>query len=165
MLSVSSESASLANRKLGSSPRRVKPSVQISRTGLSCVFNIKCYETDAIARPLAETFRARGLEVWYDEYTLRVGDSLRKSIDAGLAGCKFGVVILSPFFFNKHWPEQELNGLANREVHGKKVILPVWHNVGHDDVSAFSPTLADWVGVSTSRGLEHVVDELIKAMG
>jgi hypothetical protein len=34
-----------------------------------------------------------------------------------------------------------------------------------DDVSAFSPTLADRIGVSTSRGLEHVVDELIKAMG
>jgi hypothetical protein len=121
-------------------------------------------DKDAIARPLAETFLARGLEVWYDEYTLRVGDSLRKSIDAGLAGCKFGVVILSPFFFNKHWPEQELNGLANREVHGKKVILPVWHNVNHDDVSAFSPTLADRIGVSTSRGLEHVADELIRAM-
>jgi TIR domain len=110
-------------------------------------------DKDAIARPLAETFRARGLEVWYDEYTLRVGDSLRKSIDAGLAGCKFGVAILSPSFFNKHWPEQELNGLANREVHGKKVVLPVWHNVNHDDVSVFSPTLADRIGVSTSRGL------------
>jgi hypothetical protein len=121
-------------------------------------------DKDAIARPLAEAFRARGMEVWYDEFTLRVGDSLRKSIDAGLAGCKFGVVILSPYFFNKHWPEQELNGLANREVHGKKVILPVWHNVSHDDVSAFSPTLADRVGVPTSKGLEHVVDELIKAM-
>jgi TIR domain len=121
-------------------------------------------DKDAIARPLAETFRARGLNVWYDEYTLRVGDSLRKSIDAGLAGSKFGVVILSPFFFNKHWPEQELNGLANREVHGKKVILPVWHNVDHEDVSAFSHTLADRIGVSTKKGLEHVVDELIRAM-
>jgi TIR domain len=121
-------------------------------------------DKDAIARPLAEAFRARGMEVWYDEYTLRVGDSLRKSIDTGLAGCKFGVVILSPYFFNKHWPEQELNGLANREVHGKKVILPIWHNINHYDVSAFSPTLADRVGVPSTRGLEHVVDELMLAM-
>jgi hypothetical protein len=121
-------------------------------------------DKDEIARPLAETFRARGLAVWYDEYTLRVGDSLRKSIDAGLAGCEFGVVILSPYFFNKHWPEQELNGLANREVRGRKVILPVWHNVDHDSVSAFSPTLADRIGVSTSKGLDHVVGQLIKAM-
>jgi TIR domain len=62
--------------------------------------------------------------LWYAEFSLTVGDSLHKSIDHGLANSEFGVVILSRHFFEKHWPTQELNGLATREVNGKKVLLP-----------------------------------------
>ncbi len=121
-------------------------------------------DKDAIARPLAEALRLRGLRVWYDEFSLRVGDSLRKKIDQGLAASRYGVVIISRHFFEKHWPEQELNGLAGREVAGEKVILPVWHGVTVDDVRQFSPTLADRVAVSTERGLPAVVDRLIEAI-
>jgi len=121
-------------------------------------------DKDEIARPLAEAFRSRGLRVWYDEFSLTVGDSLRKSIDHGLAHSRFGVVILSKHFFEKHWPEQELNGLATREVGGKKVILPVWHGVGFEEVRAYSPTLADRLAVVTKNGLDAVVSELLKAM-
>jgi hypothetical protein len=102
--------------------------------------------------------------VWYDEFSLTVGDSLRKSIDQGLARSRFGVVILSKHFFEKHWPEQELNGLATREVGGKKVILPVWHGVGFEEVRQYSPTLADRLAVLTGNGLENVVAELLKVM-
>ena len=121
-------------------------------------------DNDAIARPLAEALRAKGLRVWYDEFSLTVGDSLRKSIDHGLGRSRFGVVILSKHFFEKHWPEQELNGLATREVGGKKVILPVWHGVGFDEVRQFSPTLADRLAVSTELGLQHVVEKLLLGM-
>ncbi len=119
---------------------------------------------DAIARPLAEALRDKGLRVWYDEFSLTVGDSLRKSIDQGLARSRFGVVILSKHFFEKRWPEQELNGLATREVGGKKVILPVWNGVGFEEVRQYSPTLADRLAVLTENGLENVVAELLKAM-
>jgi hypothetical protein len=102
-------------------------------------------DKDAIARPLADALQVRGLRVWYADFSLKVGDSLRKSIDHGLAHSKFGVVILSNHFFAKHWPTQELNGLATREVNGKKVILPVWHGVTFEDVRQYSPTLADRV--------------------
>jgi len=53
-------------------------------------------DKDDVARPLADKFIELGLKVWYDEYTLTVGDSLRRSIDRGLAGCRYGLVILSP---------------------------------------------------------------------
>jgi hypothetical protein len=57
-----------------------------------------------------------------------------------------------------------VNGLASREVGGKKVILPDWHDVGFDDVRGYSPTLADRVAVSTNEGLERVVERLLLAM-
>ena len=121
-------------------------------------------DKDAIARALAQALRARELNVWYDEFSLTVGDSLRKSIDHGLAQSEFGVVILSMHFFEKHWPTQELNGLATREVNGKKVILPVWHGVSFEEVRQYSPMLADRVAVKTETGLDHVVEQLLGAM-
>src|SRR5581483_877424 len=54
--------------------------------------------------------RKSGLTVWYDETTLKVGDSLRRAIDQALAQSQFGVVVLSHSFFSKEWPRQELNG-------------------------------------------------------
>jgi hypothetical protein len=121
-------------------------------------------DKNAIARPLAEALRTHGLRVWYDEFSLTVGDSLRKKIDQGLANSRFGIVILSAKFFEKHWPERELNGLATREVEGEKVILPIWHGVTFKDVQRFSPMLADRIAVNTDKGFEHVIQELMKVM-
>ena len=121
-------------------------------------------DKDAIARPLAQRLQARGLRVWYDELSLTVGDSLRESIDHGLAHSEFGVIILSKHFFEKHWPTQELNGLATREVNGKKVILPVWHEVSFEEVRQYSPMLADRVAVTTEKGVGYVVEQLLAAM-
>ncbi len=58
-------------------------------------------DKDVFVRPLAEKLRESHLEIWYDEFSLKVGDSLRESIDKGLSKCRFGIVILSPAFFNK----------------------------------------------------------------
>jgi len=121
-------------------------------------------DKEDIARPLAEALRRKGLRVWYDEFTLTLGDSLRRSIDHGLANSRYGVVILSPNFFAKEWSQKELDGLAAREVSGEKVILPVWHNITADQVRKYSPTLADRVAALSERGLEHVVEELLRVI-
>jgi hypothetical protein len=121
-------------------------------------------DKDGIARPLARALEARGKRVWFDEFTLRVGDSLRRSIDTGLARSRFGIVVLSKSFFGRHWPEQELNGLATKEVKGVKVILPVWHGVSHEEVAEYSPTLADRLAASSDRGIEYVIEKLLEAM-
>jgi len=117
-----------------------------------------------VARPLAEMLSGKNLKVWYDDFTLTLGDSLRRSIDFGLAGSRYGIVILSPAFFKKDWPQKELDGLTAKERSGVKVILPVWHNVDREYVLRYSPTLADRVAVSTSKGLERVVEEILKAV-
>ena len=80
-----------------------------------------------------------------------MGDSLRQSIDRGLANSRYGIVVLSPAFFAKNWPQYELNGLTAREMDGHKVILPIWHDVDREDVLAYSPALADKVAVSSRR--------------
>jgi hypothetical protein len=121
-------------------------------------------DKDSFARPLATRLREVGLRVWFDEFTLAVGDSLRRSIDHGLAKSRFGIVVISPAFLDKHWPQQELDGLVAREVAGIQVILPVWHNIDADQVREYSPILADRLAVFSKTGLENVVKELVRAM-
>ena len=113
-------------------------------------------------RPLAEALIAAGFDIWYDEMTLKVGDSLRQSIDKGLSQSRYGVVVLSSAFFNKNWTQYELNGLVSREMTGGKVILPIWHKVSKDEVIAYSPTLADKVAINSSFSSR---DEIVKQLG
>lgn len=117
-----------------------------------------------VALPLAECLRAEGIRVWLDSFELTVGDSLRQSIERGLAGSRFGIVIISPEFLKKHWPQAELDGLAARETAGVKVILPVWHRVDEAIVRAQSPMLAGRLAVTTNKGVEHVTSELLRAI-
>jgi hypothetical protein len=121
-------------------------------------------DKETFARPLAAGLKKRGLKVWFDEFTLTVGDSLRRSIDRGLARSRFGVVVISADFLRKEWPQRELDGLVANETDGVKVILPVWHGVKSDQVRAYSPTLADRLATSSEKGLDHVVRELVRAI-
>jgi Domain of unknown function (DUF1883)/TIR domain len=114
-------------------------------------------DKDAIVRPLAHALRAAGLTVWYDEFELRIGDSLRRRIDEGIARSRFGIVVLSNAFFAKGWPQYELDGLVTMAVSGRQVMLPLWHNVSKDEVLAQSPSLADKVALRTS---DHSIDEI-----
>ena len=61
-------------------------------------------DKEEVARPIANALTEAGLRVWYDEFELRIGDSLRRKIDHGLARSRFGIVVLSPSFFAKKWP-------------------------------------------------------------
>jgi replicative DNA helicase len=114
-------------------------------------------DKDSVVRPLAQLLRDSGLRVWLDETEIKLGDSLRRSIDHGLSKSRYGLVILSPDFLKKEWPQKELDGLVAREDGREKVILPVWHNVTREEVTNFSPPLADKLAVPTSKGLPEVV--------
>ena len=119
-------------------------------------------DKDEVARPLADLLVDRGLVVWYDDFSLTIGDSLRRQIDRGLAGSRFGVVILSPDFFRKEWTQAELDGLvAKQRSNGGKVVLPIWHRITKDDVLAASPTLADVKALNTGvMTLAEIADEI-----
>lgn len=107
-------------------------------------------DKDDFVRPLAEALRSENVAVWYDEFTLNLGDPIRRSLDRGVKQSRFGVVVLSHDFFDKNWPQHELDGLAEREMKGKDtVVLSVWHGVNHDDDVRYSFSLAGREAVST----------------
>lgn len=118
-------------------------------------------DKDDFVRPLALKLQEKGLNIWYDEFTLKVGDSLRQSIDRGLAHSRFGIVVISQSFLHKDWPQKELNGLMALEVNGRKVILPVWYKIDAEGVRKYSPILADRVATSSAKGVTKVVQDIL----
>jgi len=73
-------------------------------------------DKDQVVRQLATYLSNAGASVWYDEFALTLGDSLRKNINKALATARYGLVILSPSVFKKEWPEREFSGLVAREI-------------------------------------------------
>jgi hypothetical protein len=118
-------------------------------------------DKDAVVRPLANALKDAGLQVWYDEFELKIGDSLRRKIDAGLARSRFGVVVLSKAFLTKGWTNYELDGIITRTVSGEQVLLPVWHDITKQEVIDFSPSLGDKVARNTaSYTVAEIADEI-----
>lgn len=114
-------------------------------------------DKDAIVRPMAILLERLGVRAWYDEFSLKLGDSLTASIDKGLQESRYGLIILSKAFLGKRWPDYEYRSLMTREIDGERVILPLWYDVTKDDVKEFSLYLADIKALPISRDALNVV--------
>lgn len=128
----------------------VPPALAVDAREFDVFISHASEDKDDVVRPLAQELRAHGLEVWYDEFELKIGDSLRRKIDAGVSRSRFGIVVLSTPFFAKGWPQYELDGLVTMAVSGRQVLLPLWHGVSKDEVVRHSPSLADKVALRTA---------------
>ena len=119
-------------------------------------------DKDDVARPLAEKLSSMLCPVWYDEYSMGVGDSLRESIDNGIRDAKKCIVVLSSnFFSNPGWTKAEFNAVMGKHVaSGGAVILPIWHGVSRDEVFEYSPMLADVVGLPSKLGIDEMARRL-----
>lgn len=126
-------------------------------------------DKEAVVGPLANALKDEGLSVWYDDFELKIGDSLRRKIDLGLANSRVGLVVLSHSFISKGWTNYELDGIVTRTVTGEQILLPIWHNISKSEVVKFSPSLADKVARSTTtHTVEEIaaeIAELIRAQG
>ncbi|MEM6339282.1 MAG: DUF1883 domain-containing protein [Pseudomonadota bacterium] len=116
-------------------------------------------DKDDVVRPLANALKDFGLDVWYDEFELKIGDSLRRKIDKGLANSRFGIVVLSKSFINKGWTNYELDGIITKAVSGEQIVLPIWHGITKQEVIDYSPSLADKLARNTSS---YTVEEIAK---
>jgi hypothetical protein len=119
-----------------------------------------------IVRPLALSLTRLACPVWYDEFSLGVGDSLRESIERGLKEARKCILILTPHFLgNEGWPKREFNSVFTRELLEKEnLILPVWHEVTPQQVYEYSPSLADKYALQWSAGPEDVASKLRQAV-
>lgn len=116
-------------------------------------------DKNEVVRPLALALQVKQLRVWYDEFELKIGDSLRQKIDKGLVNSRFGIVVLSKNFIRKGWTNYELDGIITKSISGQQVVLPIWHNITKQEVIDYSPSLADKVARNTAV---YTIEEIAK---
>lgn len=122
-------------------------------------------DKDAIVRPLATILERLSVRVWYDEFSLQLGDSLTASIDKGLQESRYGLVVLSKAFLSKKWTEYEYRSLMTREIDGERVILPLWYDVTKEEVKNFSLYLADIMALPISKAnFGKIVPAILKVV-
>jgi hypothetical protein len=119
-------------------------------------------DKQAVAEPIAVGLQRLLCPVWYDEFSLGIGDSLRESIEKGIREAHKCILILSPqFFSNGGWTKAEFDSIYMKEiVEQKRVILPIWHNVTKQQVYDYSPRLADRVAIRTTTPIDAIVKRL-----
>ena len=118
-------------------------------------------DKDEVVRPLVNALINRRISVWYDEFEMKIGDSLRRKIDKGLANSRFGIVIISKDFIKKGWTNYELDGIITRVISGEQILLPIWHNITKAEVIIFSPSLADKLARNTAiNTIDEIADEI-----
>jgi type I restriction enzyme S subunit len=121
-------------------------------------------DKEPFVRSLVAALKHAGLNVWFDEFSLSLGDSLRRSIENGLKASRYGVVVLSHAFFAKKWPQHELDALFALMQPGTKKLLPIWHGLTADDVKRYSPLMADVLAARTDEGVEKVVAQILNVV-
>ena len=131
------------------------------------VFISHASEDKEYCGPLVEALKKAGIRVWFDKTALKWGDDLRSAIDRGLRNCRYGIVIFSKAFLRrKKWTEYELSSLFALEKVGENRILPIWHEVTHEDLLNYSAGLADRLAkVSSSDTYEDIVNSLCEMLG
>jgi uncharacterized protein YjbI with pentapeptide repeats len=115
-------------------------------------------DKDDVARPLAEALRDRGQRVWYDEFSIKLGDDLSRVIEYGTQSSLFGVVVISKAFFGRRWTEAEVEALQ-----GKRMFV-VLHGVDVDELAAFHPEMANRLTISTDAGAAHIAEALVTSI-
>jgi hypothetical protein len=106
-------------------------------------------DKEAIAWPIASGLMRKLYKVWYDEFSLTIGDNLRESIERGIKDSNKCVLIITPNFLNNPgWTKKEFDSIFTRELlKQERVILPIWFNVSANDVYDYSPSLANTVAL------------------
>jgi hypothetical protein len=121
-------------------------------------------DKEDFVRPLRDQLLKEGFDVWYDEGSLIVGQSLLQQISKGLKTSDYGIVVLSPHFFKKKWPQEELDGLFTLETAERKLIIPIWHNVTENEVKQYSAILAARFASVSAKGIGQVLAEIKRAI-
>lgn len=123
-------------------------------------------DKERLVRGLASKLSQMMCPVWYDEYKLVPGQSLRESIESGLKTCPKCVVVLSKNFFqNPGWTKREFDSIYTREIiEGKRVMIPIWLDVTKQEVYDYSPILADAIGINANLGVDEVARKLLNVL-
>ena len=100
--------------------------IGVSSYELPKVFISYSSNDEEFAERLAKDLQHSGIEIWFDKWEIKVGESIASKINKGLKSNDFLAVVLSPNSVKSQWVEKELNIGLMKELGKKSVtVLPV----------------------------------------
>jgi hypothetical protein len=105
------------------------------------VFLSYASEDRALAEEIANSLMSNSIKVWWAEWEIRTGNSLRQKIDEGLGDCTHFLVLLTPVALTKPWVNQEIGAGFGRKLGEGIEFLPV--RADGLQVNALPPLLRD----------------------
>ncbi len=106
---------------------------------------------------LATELVAHHVAVWYDEWEMRVGDSLRRKVERGIDTAAYLIIVLSPDSVNSEWVSHELDAAFMKELEARRgFVLPVLHRDCNIPLLLRGKLYADF-RIDRERGLSDVL--------
>ncbi len=121
-------------------------------------------EDEAYASELANSLRYRGLSIWFAPLSLKVGDRLLDSINAGLIASEYGLLILSPKYLAKAWTSYEVDVLHRQHIEESKKLLPIWHEVSKMQLDQWNPGLSGIIAMKSTEDLGSISNKIADAV-
>lgn len=118
-------------------------------------------ENKHVAEKFARALCNKGFDVWYDDFVIKIGHHITKSIEEGLREADYGLLILSKEFFEKYWPQLELTSLLALQ----KRIIPLWYKIDKKYVEEKSPLLIDIKSIPINddeESFKKALEEILK---
>ena len=93
------------------------------------VFLSYASEDRPLARKVASHLFKEGMEVFFDDWEIRAGDSIREKIDAGLGRCTHFVALLTSHSIDKAWVGAEMDAAFLRRIDGECRFIPLLYDL------------------------------------
>lgn len=120
----SPELLDLVNARLGSNSE-MEDSHSSADNSAPKVFLSYTWDDSDLAKQIAESLMANGIDTWWDKWCISAGDSFRQKIDEGLDDCTHFLVLLTPNSLSKPWVNQEMDAGLMRKLQAKSKFIPV----------------------------------------
>lgn len=117
-------------------------------------------EDENYAGRLAKALEYLGLKIWFAPLSLKVGDKLLDSINAGLMASEYGLLLISPEYIEKQWTSYELDVLHRQHIETDKKLFPLWHGVEKAQLDSWNPSLSGIIAIKSTEDLREISSKI-----
>lgn len=117
-------------------------------------------EDEAYATKLSSSLRYLGLSIWFAPLSLKVGDKLLDSINAGLLASEYGLLLLSPQYLVKQWTSYELDVLHRQHIEDQKRLFPLWLGVEKSQIAQWNPGMSGIIALKSTENLASIAGKI-----
>lgn len=156
----SPELLALVNKRLGINEEEIEGSDLPTETSVPKVFLSYTWDDTDLAKQIAETLMANGIDTWWDKWCISAGDSFRQKIDEGLEGCTHFLVLLTPNSLSKPWVNQEMDAGLMRKLNAKSKFIPVRYQVSPAQLPALLTGMLSPEIVNPEADIQQLINDI-----